>query len=255
MPSYNSGLLENTEEVHWRDRGILRVESITIENKDGSGKIENIRAILQIDPDYVAKFKLLTEKIHEKSKKHSDYLAKCDFVDLIVLDRSYLFSRENDIQLLTSQLTECHEFLATMPFREIFVLGRTPENQKYFYYPIRGNVFLIDSLLLDHAFLDSGGDLDDPQRLTTLTRCLQEIGHPANYEGPPSESVHIPGWQLLLDGLDLTLRKWTDLPDLQPLKANNDTLKCINDNVIQSLLQKRYETHCETTITFPAHDT
>ena len=255
VPSYTTGLLEDTKTIHRKDRDILRVESITIEHKDGSGKIENIRALFQRNPTHVEKFTLLAEKVAEKSTKHKDYLSNCDFVDLIVWDRSYLFGGENDTQLLTAQLAENREFLARTPFREIFVLGRTPDPPNHFYYPIRGNVFLIDALLLDHAFLESGGDVDDPQRLTTLARCLQEIGHTVSYEKPPSESIHVPGWQLLLKGLDLTLRNWTDLPDLQPRLTPNDSLRHVNGETVQDLLLKRLGTHCTSTIAIPAHDT
>lgn len=215
--------------------------------------MENVRALFQRNPTPVEKFTLLAEKIDEKAAKYKDYLSSCDFVDLIVWDRSYLFGGENDAQLLTAQLAENREFLARTPFREIFILGRTPDPPTHFFYPVRGNVFLLDALLCDHAFLESGGHVDDPQRLTTLARCLHEIGHTISHGNP--ESIHIPGWQLHLTGLNLTLRNWTDLPDLQPQSAPDSSLWHLNDGTIQELLFKRLSMHCTSTIALQAHDT
>lgn len=255
VPSYTAGLLEDTRKVHRKDRDILRVESITIEHKDGSGKIENVRALFQRNPTPLEKFSLLAEIVNEKATKHKDYLNNCDLVDLVVLDRSYLFGGEGDAQLLTAQLAENRDFLVGAPFREIFILARTLDPPAHFYYPVRGNVFLIDALLFDHAFLDSGGHVDAPQRLVVLARCLHEMGHSVCYEKTPVESIHVPGWQLLLKGLDLTLRNWTDLPDLQPRSTPLEALGSISDKTVQGLLTKRLAMHCDSTIALPAHDT
>lgn len=254
-PSYTSGLLDNTQTIHRKDREILRVDSITIEHKDGSGKIENVRALFQRNPTSIEKFSLLAKIVSEKAAKHEDYLRKCEFVDLVVVDRSYLFGGENDAQLLSAQITENRSFLSSAPFREIFILGRTPDPPAHFVYPVRGNIFLIDALLFDHVFLDSGGKASDPQRLAILARCLFKIGHPVCYEKAPVESIHVPGWQLILKGLDLTLRNWTGLPDPQPRPTFFGALGHASDGRVQDLLTKRLALHCDSTIALPAHDT
>jgi len=251
---YTTGLLDDTLQVHKKDRDVIRVDEISIERKNGE-TIRNVRAIYRKHPSPVEAFALLTNVVDDKSLKYGDYLANCDFADLIVCDRNHLFGSEKDKQLLSAQILENRELLIRTPFREVFVLSQASDPAGYNYYPVRGNAFLVDALLLDHLYLEVGGEIDDSQRIPTISCCLKKLGHRATYERLPIESIHIPGWQLIFDGLDVKLRDWTPLKDLQSCLSAICTHDQVCNDLVEMLLAKRDETHSTTVIAFPAHDT
>jgi len=253
-PSYTVGLLDETQQLHRKDRGILRVENVTVTHQDGTS-VGDVRAIIQRNPTPVEKFDLLIKTIRNKSSKCKSYLERCNVVDLVIWDRSPLFGSESETQQLSANFAENRGFLALAPFRELFILSRSFDPPNHFYYPVRGNLFLVDALLLDHAYLESGGETSDGQRLPLLVHCLNELGHKACYQAPPNESIHVPGWQLLLDGLNLTLRNWTNHGEVQPLPETNSQPYPVERETVVNIVSKRFAMHCTNIVAMSAYET
>ena len=245
VPSYTTGLLDGTVAAHYRDRQHLRVETVSLEYEDGR-RIDDLRAIFQPTPTVRDQLDLLLSAIDAKGQKHDEYLKSVDVVDLVIWDRSCLFGRQEAFLSLMNAPLEVRRRFLQMPFREVFLLTRSPEPTTEFYYPIRANLLLADALLIDHSHIESGATLDDPQRIFTIACCLKELGHSISYQANPEESIHCPGWQILFNELSVTLRRWIDAGELQPpIDEDRSSMLGIASETIARLLEGRARMGCE----------
>jgi len=255
LGEYTSGLLDGTQPLHRADREKLRIETISLVHEDGT-KIDDVRAIFQPTPTHVEKFTALLGKLAEKSRKFFSYRAECDVVDLVIWDRGSLFGNEQDFEPIHIAPTETRREIVGSPFREIFLLTRSPAPSKYFFYPLRANIFLADALLVDHTFLEVGREFQEDLRLHVLCECLRRMGHPIALSlEPDGSSVHTPGWQLLISGMDVNMREWTTYGRAQPsmdLSVNADT-KVIE--MADCILARCGEHRCSTTVALASRAT
>lgn len=252
--SYTTGLLDGSERIHRADRSLLRVDTVSLLHEDGR-RVEDVKAIIQTHPTAVDKLDILLRTIHEKASKYGSYMERADVVDLIVWDRSSLFGGKGDFEAIAAASRDSRKGLLQCPFREIYLLTRSPEPSSFFYYPVRASLFLADAILVDHVNLEGGTDVEDPLRLPTLAVCLARLGHTVSYEAGPEECIHTPGWQMLIEGLNINLRDWTTLGIRQPHGCQEALTRLVGKEHVDLLLAAREEIHCTNVVTLPAHPT
>lgn len=255
LTGYTVGLLDGTQPPHRVDRDSLRVETISLLHEDGT-KIDDVRAIFQPTPTHKEKLAVLLDTICEKSYKFDSYKTECDVVDLVVWDRGSLFGNEADFEVVHLAPSETRMRLISSPFREVFLLTRSPEPSRFFFYPLRANVFLSDALLVDHFFLRYQKEFSQATRLNVLCECLRRMGHPVALSSMPDGlSVHTPGWQLLISHLNVNLREWTThclaQPDMEPCGNLGTEFLVIVECVLASCAENR----CSTTVALSSRAT
>lgn len=248
LGGYASGLLDGTQPIHRADRDKLRIETISFVREDGT-RIDDVRAILQPTPNNTDKLTALIEKLHEKSRKFSSYRAECDVVDLVIWDRGSIFGNKVDFEPVHMAPAETRRQIIGSPFREVFLLTRSPEPSKFFFYPLRANIFLADALLLDHLFLEAGPDLPENMRLQILCECLRRMGHPVALSSEPDgPSLHTPGWQMLISGLDINMRDWTTSGRVQPSMEISSSAESGVLRLAERILTASTGHRCSTTV-------
>ena len=245
---YTSGLLDGTQPIHRADRDKLRIETISLLREDGT-RIDDVRAIFQPTPNNTEKLTALLGKLDEKSRKFSSYRAECDVVDLVIWDRGSLFGNRADFEPIHFAPTETRRQIVGSPFREVFLLTRSPEPSKFFFYPLRANIFLTDALLLDHFLLGAGQELPESLRLEALCECLRRTGHPVALSlEPDGPSLQTPGWQMLISGLDVNLRDWTTYGRVQPSMETSSSADSKVLELADRILTARAGHRCSTTV-------
>jgi hypothetical protein len=224
-------------------------------HEDGN-KIDDVKAIFQSMPTPKEKFAALLDKLSEKSRKFASYQAECDVVDLVIWDRGSLFGSEAGFEPILLAPAEARRQLVSSPFREVFLLTRSPEPSRFFFYPLRANILLADALLVDRSFLENAQDLSECARVSVLCECLRRMGHPVALSSlPDGLSVHTPGWQLLISGLDVNLREWTTYGLAQPAMEPGSSTDTNVLEMAERILVACAEQRCSTTVALPSRAT
>jgi len=255
LPAYTTGLLEETISVHKADSDLLILATVTLQSEDGK-KSENIRAIVKQMPQPKNVAELLLETISSKEAKAESYLQNCDIVDLIIYDQQSMFGSAQQQHFFSALSLVNAAKIHASPFREIFILSRLAESGQPFFYPIRANMFLADTLLYDHALQNSEHPpATEAERISTLAKCLFRAGH-AIRVGPKNDlSLNISGWQIVITGMNIDLRNWTNISQPQ-LDKNTLPLESLQtEDYLLSLKRVRDSIHCSSALTMPVYGT
>lgn len=177
LANYSSSLLDGTQRIHRADIGLFEVDEVTLLDENDEAKARAV-AIIQKMPSVKDRIELLLGRIAEKEAKAAKYLQNCQIVDLIIVDRSRLFSDISHEELFRAlHLLAPSTSLAQSSFREIYVVTKT-KDQRVMYFPLIGNVFIADCFAFSSLLIRDArpGPLTRETYLI-LRLCLWQAGH------------------------------------------------------------------------------
>lgn len=251
LPTYFSELVDGKIKLHRSDRQALVVDDIVVEKGDGT-YYDKVRAVIQTLPSRQASTELLFSAIASKRSKYQMYVEHASYIDLLVVDRGQLFGGTEELDYLSVSLAEKRSELFASPFREIFLLSRSNDGEPFF-VPLRGSLLMVDVLLLDHAFLQHYGSPDAAMRVPAIATSLNALGH--NISTDSLESVFAHGWEILVRGMDLTIRDWTTL---MGSPHGEEALRCpiqAPEELVNCLTTARENLHSTSLVRLPARST
>lgn len=120
-PTYFTELLAGTRRMHTDDPATLGVSTVTVSDKDGNVKHEDLQVLIRQNPTPAEHSEALAELLRAKDTKAMQYRADLSHVNLVVLDTfdggaepqaeystSHLFGAELRAAVTTSRFDEVH---------------------------------------------------------------------------------------------------------------------------------------------------
>src|SRR5690606_42064149 len=131
-----------------------------------------------------------------------------------------------------------------------------PRPSRWWFEPLRGGSLLAGAPRVVHSLLEVGQAFHEGLRLHVLCEWRRRMGHTiALSSESDGSSVHTPGWQLLISGVDVNRREWTTYGRAQPsmdLSVRADT-KVLE--MADCILAGCGEHRCSTTVALASRAT
>ncbi|MFK3648018.1 hypothetical protein ACI2IY_06210 [Lysobacter enzymogenes] len=161
VSGYFGSLLDGGEVIHKDDRVIAKVETIQIVPHDSLEPIAEVPAIMRKHPSPAERARLLGAVLEAKEKRSSDYLNRCDHVDLVIDDRSMLFLFSDFEQLIRPISGDSiRKRVTSSCFREIFLLTH-PEKGGRVRVPLKASLLMEDLIVLEELLSEEAPELSD----------------------------------------------------------------------------------------------
>lgn len=194
---YLSDLLDGKAQVFRADKDKVDVDDIKIIKGDGSGEQE-VRAVIRSVLPFDEAVNLVGSAIEDKNNKATNYLKRCDEVDLIINETSSIFHFEvfEDFHKSFFHKME-RQVIHSSPFREVYLIFRLMNGGRIF-TPLKANLFLSDLHAIEGFISDEEGfdEWDDKWIFEVIFAAMFQLNH-SNFSLETTDeiaAIHFGAW-------------------------------------------------------------
>lgn len=167
ISGYFDSLLDGGDVVHKDDRVVAKVETVQLVPKDSLEPIATVPAIMRKHPSPSERAELFGAALAAKEGRVSNYLDRCQHVDLLVDDRSMIFWFSDFEQLIrpisSDSVREC---VTSSRFREIFLVTNEQGGARV-RVPLKASLLMEDLLVLEDLLSHEAPELSEQLYLQT----------------------------------------------------------------------------------------